>query len=111
MEEHMEDKKYVQKLIELLPHSSIDKIRTIDLKQDSEAFEGSPKRHPSRENVIMLIQNPFDEKKVFYEFYMDTISSIEEIGTLSSDEGENAYMIRLWVKKGNLAIKSETFIV
>ena len=42
---------------------------------------------------------------------MDTISSIEEIGTLSSEHGKNAYMIRLWVKKGNMAIRSETFIV
>ncbi len=107
----MEDKKYVQKLIEILPHSNIDKIRVVDLKQDNEVFEGSPKRHPNSENIIILVQNPFDEKKVFYEFYMDTISSIEEIGTLSSDDGKNAYMIRVWVKKSSLAIKSETFIV
>ena len=107
----MEDKKYVQKLIEILPHSSIDKIRVVDLKQDHEVFEGSPKRHPNNENIIILVQNPFDEKKIFYEFYIDTISSIEEIGTLSSDDGKNAYMIRLWVKKQSLAIKSETFIV
>jgi inorganic pyrophosphatase len=107
----MEDKKYVQKLLEVLPHSSIDKIRIVDLKQDHEEFEGSPKRHPNNENIIILVQNPFDEKKVFYEFYMDTISSIEEIGTISSDDGKNAYIIRLWVKKSSLAIKSETFIV
>lgn len=107
----MEDKKYVQKLIEILPHSNIDKIRVVDLKEDNEAFEGSPKRHPNSENIIILVQNPFDEKKVFYEFYIDTISSIEEIGTLSSDDGKNAYMIRVWVKKSSLAIKSETFIV
>lgn len=107
----MEDKKYVQKLLEILPHSNIDKIRVVDFNQDNEMFEGSPKRHPNSENIIILVQNPFDEKKVFYEFYMDTISSIEEIGTLSSDDGKNAYMIRLWIKKNSMAIKSETFIV
>lgn len=107
----MDDKLYVQKLLEISPKFHIDKIRKIDLKQDHEIFEGSPKRHPTSDNLIILVKNPFDEKKIFYEFYMDTISSIEEIGTLSSEHGKNAYMIRLWVKKGNMAIRSETFIV
>ena len=107
----MEGKQYVQKLLEVSPKFNIDKVRNIDLKQDHEMFEGSPKRHPTSENLLILVQNPFDEKKIFFEFYIDTISSIEEIGTLSSDQGKNGYMIRVWVRKGNMAIRSETFIV
>ncbi len=59
----------------------------------------------------MLITNPFDENKQFYEFYMDSISAIEEIGTISSENCKSAYQIRIWVRKGTMAIRSETFIV
>ncbi len=107
----MDDKMYVQKLLESNEQFTIDKKRNIDLKEDFIPFEGSPKKHPSNDNILMLITNPFEENKKFYEFYMDTISAIEEIGTISSEDFKSAYQIRIWVRKGTMAIKSETFIV
>jgi len=107
----MEEKRYVQKLLEINEHFTIDRKRNIDLKEDFIPFTGSPKKHPSNENILMLITNPFDENKQFYEFYMDTISAIEEIGTISSENCKSVYQIRIWVKKGTMAIRSETFIV
>ena len=81
----MEERRYVQKLLEINEHFTIDKKRNIDLKEDFIPFVGSPKKHPSNDNILMLITNPFDENKQFYEFYMDSISAIEEIGTISSE--------------------------
>jgi len=107
----MEEKRYVQKLLEINERFTIDKKRNIDLKEDFIAFVGSPKKHPSNENILMLITNPFDENKQFYEFYMDSISAIEEIGTISSENCKSVYQIRIWVRKGTMAIRSETFIV
>jgi len=107
----MEDKKYVQRLLEVSEQFSIDKIRNVNLREEFIPFEGSPKKHPSNENILMLITNPFDENKRFFEFYMDTISAIEEIGTITSDENKSIYQIRIWVRKGTMAIRSETFIV
>lgn len=107
----MDEKIYVQKLLETNEQFSIDKIRNIDLREDFIPFIGSPKKHPSNDNILMLITNPFDENKQFYEFYMDSISAIEEIGTISSENCKSAYQIRIWVKKGAMAIRSETFIV
>lgn len=107
----MEEKRYVQKLLEINEQFNIDKKRNIDLKEDFIPFVGSPKKHPSNENILMLITNPFDDNKQFYEFYMDTISAIEEIGTISSENRQNVYQIRIWVRKGTMAIRSETFIV
>ncbi|HOK01111.1 MAG TPA: inorganic pyrophosphatase Ppa [Spirochaetota bacterium] len=107
----MSDKLYIQEFLDVNEQFAIDKKRKIDLKEDLVAFVGSPKKHPSNENVVMLIENPFDEHKIFYEFYIDSISAVEEIGTIASENSQSAYQVRLWVKKGTIAIKSETFIV
>ncbi len=106
----MEQKKYVQKLLNI-SSTNIDKIRNIDLKVDYSPFEGFPKRHPFSDNVLILVENPFEENQSFLEFYLDTITSVEELGNITSEKNQSAYKIRIWVKKGTVAIKSETFII
>lgn len=106
----MEEIKYVQKLLEVSSKFNIDKLRNINYNEIYFPFEGSPKRHPANDNILILISNPFDINKLFYEFHLDTISAIEEIGTYSS-ENSSFYKVRVWVKKGSVAVKSETFIV
>ena len=107
----MEDNKYVRRLLEISEQFNIDKLRHPDFKEEYTSFEGSPKRHPSNENILLLVTNPFDDNKQFYEFNLDTVSAVEEIGTLSSEDSHSAYLVRIWVKKGTMAVKSETFIV
>jgi hypothetical protein len=107
----MDEQKYVQRLLEISKNYDLDRIRNINYSKEYQPFEGSPKRHPTNENILILIANPFEDNKKFYEFHLDTISAIEEIGTLTSDDNNSAYQIRVWVKKGIMAVKSETFIV
>lgn len=107
----MDEKKYVQKLLAISKNFNVDKIRNVNYNEESYPFEGSPKRHPTNENILILIANPFEESKHFYEFHLDTINAVEEIGTLTSNENDSVYQIRVWVKKGTMAVKSETFIV
>jgi inorganic pyrophosphatase len=107
----MDEKKYVQKLLQISKNYDMDRIRNVKYSEEYHPFEGSPKRHPTNENILILIANPFEENKQFYEFHLDTISAVEEIGTLTSDDNKSSYQIRVWVKKGTMAVKSETFIV
>jgi len=107
----MDEKNYVQKLLEISKNYNLDKIRNINYSEEYTSFEGSPKRHPTNENILILIANPFDDNKHFYEFHLDTVSAVEEIGTLTSDNSKSIYQVRVWVKKGTMAVKSETFIV
>lgn len=107
----MDEKKYVQKLLEISKNYNIDRIRNVNYNEEYQSYEGSPKRHPTNESILILIVNPFDENKKFYEFHLDTISAVEEIGTLTSSDNTSVYHIRVWVKRGTLAVKSETFIV
>jgi hypothetical protein len=107
----MDEKKYVQKLLEISKNYNLDRMRNVNYNEEYHPFEGSPKRHPSNENILILIANPFEENKQFFEFHMDTIGAIEEIGTLTSENSQSAYLIRVWVKKDTMAVKSETFTV
>ncbi len=107
----MDEKNYVQKLLGISKNYNIDKLRNINYRDEFHPFEGSPKRHPTNENILILITNPFEEDKKFYEFHLDTIIAIEEIGTVTSGDNKSTYKIRIWVKKGTMAVKSETFIV
>jgi len=107
----MDEMKYVQKLLEISKNYDIDKIRNVNYSEEYQPYEGSPKRHPTNESILILIVNPFDENKKFFEFHLDTILAVEEIGTLTSNDNTSVYQIRVWVKRGTLAVKSETFIV
>lgn len=107
----VEDNKYVRRLIEISKQFNIDRLRHADFKEEFTSFEGSPKRHPSNDSILLLVPNPFENNRIFYEFNMETISAVEEIGTITSEDMRSVYQVRIWVKKGTMAVKSETFIV
>ncbi len=75
------------------------------------SFEGAPQKHPYNDGILVLIMDPFTPNKKIYEFSIESIGFIEEIGTITSDKGKSALKIRVWVKKGQPAVLSEPFIV
>lgn len=102
------------KLLNLLKENdktAIDKYRNINFFENHVAFVGTPKKHQYDKTKIILLSDPFSDKKIFYEFSIDTIDLVEELGTISSQDGKNALQIRIWVKKGTVAIKYEPFII
>ena len=107
----MEEIKYVRKLIEQKEGHGVDKIRDINHDKKYKAFEGIPKKHPTDSKVLILFTAPFSNDDTFYEFTIDSIGNIEELGTISSPEGQSAYKIRVWAKKGMPALKSTPFII
>lgn len=105
----MEQKKFVQKLLE---NKRTNMIQKAEIPKDKfNVFEGTPKKHPVDKNVLVLLINPFDRERMYYEFMMDSIADIEELETVSSESGENACRVRVWVYKGSIAFKTEPFIV
>jgi len=91
--------------------TAIDKYRNINFFENHVAFVGTPKKHQYDKSKIILLSDPFSDKKIFYEFSIDTIDLVEELGTISSEDGKNALQIRIWVKKGTVALKYEPFII
>lgn len=108
---YMENVKYVKKLIEQSASYEISKFKDNKIQDSHVPYEGSPKKHPTDDNILILLTDPFSRRSSFYEFSIESIGSIEELGTISSEDGSNAYMIRVWIRKGMTALKTEPFIV
>lgn len=101
------------KLIEELKKSSgeLAILKSIDLSKTHVAFEGTPQKHPLDEGIIILVNNPFDNRPNFYEFSLDSITHVEDMGIMTNEEGNTVSRARVWVKKGLPALKAEAFIV
>jgi hypothetical protein len=107
----MEDRKYMKRLLDISRGYQIDKYRELNLEKTHKAFEGTPKKHPHDENVLILLTDPFSNFNRYYEFSLESIGHVEDLGTISSETGKSTHRIRVWVKKGMPAIKSTPFIV
>lgn len=104
--------RYIKKLIEKSQkHFSLERYRDHDIKKTHRAFIGTPKKHPHDDTIMILLSDPFSKNNEFYEFTVDSIGHIEEIGTITNREGESYIKIRIWIKKGTPAIKAKPFIV
>jgi inorganic pyrophosphatase len=81
------------------------------LRRTHVAFSGSPQRHPYDRNKIVLIADPYSSHNVFYEFYKDDITYVEELPSIVSLEGETITMVRAWIKKMSIGIRCSPFII
>jgi len=107
----MEEKKYLQELLKVSQNPQLKKYKKDNLFSDYFPFEGTPKKHPEDQNILILLTNPLSIDEIFYEFSLDSIGNIEELETITTSEGKSYYKIRVWVKRGMPALRSEPFIV
>lgn len=104
--------KLIRKLIEKSDKKfAVDTYRETDALKKYTVFEGTPKKHPNDDKILILLTDPFSKNHEFYEFTVDSIVNLEEIGTITNQDGESAIQVRIWIKKGMPAIKAKPFIV
>ena len=60
---------------------------------------------------IILIADPFSTNTCYYEFNTKDISYAEELPNLTSPSGETITMVRIWVKKMSIGVRSFPFMV
>lgn len=89
----------------------VQKYREMNFFDTHVSFEGTPRKHPSDKTKVILLTDPFSEKNTFFEFSLSAIDYIEELETISSEDGKSAVRMRLWIKKGSVGLKYEPFIV
>ena len=106
------DERYIKKLQEKShKRFALEKYRDSDINITHCSFEGTPKKNPRDNTIMILLPDPFRKNKEFYEFTIDSIGQIEEIGTITNRDGQSALRVRVWIKKGVPAIKAKSFIV
>jgi inorganic pyrophosphatase len=81
------------------------------LKKNHVSFTGSPKKHPYDSGKVILIADPFSSSNLYYEFNKDDISYVEELPNLVNLDGETIAVVRIWVKKLSVGVRSTPFIV
>ncbi|MBW2019365.1 MAG: inorganic pyrophosphatase Ppa [Deltaproteobacteria bacterium] len=94
-------KKYEVKIYEKYPDLIINHV----------PFTGAPQKHPYHEDKIILIADPFSTQPFYYEFDIADIEVIEELPSVVTMEGESVIMVRVWVRKGSIGVKSVPFVV
>ena len=73
-------------------------------------FEGTPRKHPYNAGRVILITKPFSEDVCYYEFKLSDVDGMEELPNIVDRDGNSLPVVRIWVKKGRVAIKSVPFI-
>jgi inorganic pyrophosphatase len=81
------------------------------LRQTHVSFIGSPSRHPFDEEKVVLLVDPYSADSLYYEFRAEDIGFAEEVPNITTPEGDTVRMVRLWVKKGCIGIRSIPFVV
>jgi inorganic pyrophosphatase len=74
-------------------------------------YQGSPQKHPLDPNQIILVPDPYAEKGPYLEFSKGDISHVEKLVNIVNLAGEAVPMVRIWVKKGSVAVQCTPFQV
>lgn len=75
------------------------------------AYSGSPFKHPDNPEIVILLADPFSQNTFYYEFNKEDITLAEDLPSIVNLENESLTMVRLWVKKGALAVRCTPFRV
>lgn len=107
----MEQRRYIRMLLEQSNKFDITKYKEINFFNTHVSFIGTPKKHSTNKDKVIILTDPFSEQNIFYEFHINSIDYIEEIETITSEDGKTAPKMRLWIKKDSIGVKHEPFIV
>jgi len=81
------------------------------LRETHVAYSGSPHKHPYDDSRIILIADPFSRNTFYYEFGREDVAFAEELPNLVTPDDEAVSMVRIWVKKGSVALRTTPFRV
>jgi len=82
-----------------------------EFKSEHVSFSGALGKHPYDTNKIVLISEPYANNTRYYEFNNADIGLVEKLPNIIDSNGEDVAMVKLWIKKGCIAIRSDVFLV
>ncbi|MCU0601559.1 MAG: inorganic pyrophosphatase Ppa [Desulfobacterales bacterium] len=80
------------------------------LRLENVCFAGSPRKHPYDPEKIILVADPYSTNTHYYEFTKNDIVFVEELPSVVDMDGTTLTMIRIWVRKGSIAVRYTPFI-
>ncbi len=82
-----------------------------DLRKTHVAFSGTPQKHPSDLDKVVLVIDPYSSNVSYYEFLTRDISFVEDLTNMVDAAGNVIPFMRIWVKKESIGIRSTPFVV
>jgi inorganic pyrophosphatase len=82
-----------------------------DLLKEAIPFTGVVRKHPYDEEKLLLITEPFSSETGFFEFMIEDVLSYEEMPSITTEDGESLFTMKLWVRKGSMGIQYHPFEV
>lgn len=82
-----------------------------NLKDNHVAFSGSPRKHPYNSEKVILVIDPYSSNPFYYEFNRPDIAYVEELPSIVNLENETVPMVRVWVVKSSIGLRTTPFIV
>lgn len=80
------------------------------LRAENVSFAGSPRKHPYDPEKIILVADPYSTNTFYFEFEKGDIAYVEELPSVVDTDGTTLTMVRIWVKKGSVAVRCTPFI-
>lgn len=75
------------------------------------AYTGAARKFGREERKLLLITDPFSSNTSYLEFMAVDISLVEEAGNIVDPDGEVIPLVRVWVRKGSIGVRSTPFVV
>ncbi len=97
------------KKLEVESYKSPSKIK--NLRKTHVPFTGSPQQHPYDSERVILVADPYSSNTLYYEFRTADISFVEELPNIATLDGETVTMVRIWVTKKSIGVRSSPFVV
>ncbi|WP_028974032.1 hypothetical protein [Spirochaeta cellobiosiphila] len=79
--------------------------------QEGVIYKGSPRKHPYDKDKVIFIPDPLDSITQFYEFRLSNVLHAEDLPSPVDKDGRGYKMMKIWVKRGSYALKSEAFVI
>jgi hypothetical protein len=81
------------------------------LAKSNVSFSGSPQKHPYDADKVILVVDPYCSNTFYYEFNKADITFVEELPNIVNLYGDVFPMVRIWVRKMSVAVRSTPFVV
>ncbi|MDH5560841.1 MAG: hypothetical protein OEY59_08305 [Deltaproteobacteria bacterium] len=99
-------------IVKVIGDRSLEKYKDPDkLEEEAVAYAGQVKQHKSDPGKIFLRVDPLSSHGLLLEFNTGDIVFAEDVNTVTNKNGTACRIIKIWVKKGSIAIKLLPFVV
>jgi inorganic pyrophosphatase len=82
-----------------------------DSRAEACAFTGVPRKHPYDEGKLILFTEVLSESPRMVEFRLADVVLAEDLPSPVSESGEGIPLMRIWIRKGSLAVQYDPFEV